>query len=52
MITEKQSSEVVWYINGKMAPEIHVERGKTYIFVVEGGKEFSKISSIKILKKF
>jgi len=34
---------ISWYINGLLIPEIHVVRGKTYTFVVEGGddKEFA-----------
>ncbi|XP_053947479.1 protein Skeletor, isoforms D/E isoform X1 [Anastrepha ludens] len=28
---------ISWYINGLLIPEIHVVRGKTYTFVVEGG---------------
>jgi hypothetical protein len=27
------------YINGLLIPEIHVVRGKTYTFVVEGGQD-------------
>lgn len=37
---EKSSLGIAWYINGKLVPEIHVERGKTYTFIVEGGKYF------------
>ncbi|KPU79198.1 uncharacterized protein Dana_GF17471, isoform B [Drosophila ananassae] len=28
---------ISWYINGLLIPEIHVVRGRTYTFVVEGG---------------
>ncbi|EDW84281.2 uncharacterized protein Dwil_GK13233 [Drosophila willistoni] len=28
---------ISWYINGLLIPELHVVRGKTYTFVVEGG---------------
>ncbi|XP_075148587.1 DM13 and DOMON_DOH domain-containing protein skeletor isoform X1 [Haematobia irritans] len=28
---------ISWFINGLLIPEIHVVRGKTYTFVVEGG---------------
>lgn len=35
--TEKPSLGIAWYINGKLIPELHVERGKTYTFIVEGG---------------
>ncbi|XP_067619850.1 protein Skeletor, isoforms B/C isoform X2 [Eurosta solidaginis] len=30
---------ISWYINGLLIPEIHVLRGKTYTFVVEGGTD-------------
>jgi len=30
---------ISWYINGLMIPEIHVVRGKTYTFVIEGGDD-------------
>ena len=30
---------IAWYINGLMIPEIHVVRGKTYTFVIEGGND-------------
>ncbi|XP_055385221.1 protein Skeletor, isoforms B/C isoform X2 [Condylostylus longicornis] len=30
---------ISWYINGLLIPEIHVMRGKTYRFVVEGGND-------------
>ncbi|XP_014242209.2 protein Skeletor, isoforms B/C [Cimex lectularius] len=32
---------IAYYINGLLIPEIHVVRGKTYNFVVEGGTESS-----------
>lgn len=28
---------ISWFINGLLIPEIHVVRGKSYTFVVEGG---------------
>ena len=28
---------IAWYINGTLIPELVVERGKTYTFLVEGG---------------
>ena len=36
-ITGQPSSEksVCWWINGKLMPEIYVERGKTYYFRVQ-----------------
>ncbi|XP_065222877.1 protein Skeletor, isoforms B/C [Planococcus citri] len=36
-MTKKPSLGIAWYINGKLMPELHVERGKTYTFIVEGG---------------
>ena len=30
---------IAWYINGLLIPEIHVVRGKTYTFVIEGGQD-------------
>ncbi|KFM72403.1 Protein Skeletor, isoforms D/E, partial [Stegodyphus mimosarum] len=30
---------IAWYINGVLIPEITVERGKTYTFIVEGGHD-------------
>lgn len=30
---------IAWYINDLLIPEIYVERGKTYTFVVEGGDD-------------
>ncbi|XKL66519.1 hypothetical protein PGB90_009939 [Kerria lacca] len=35
--TNRLSPGIAWYINGKLIPEIFVERGKTYTFIVEGG---------------
>lgn len=37
-ILERPSTGLVWYVNSKLSPELYVERGKTYTFVVEGGK--------------
>lgn len=39
-ITGEGSPGLVWYINGLMAPILHVQRGKTYTFRVEGGNTF------------
>ncbi|XP_067139649.1 protein Skeletor, isoforms B/C-like [Centruroides vittatus] len=36
-ITGKPTPGVVWYVNGLLAPEIYVKRGKKYTFKVEGG---------------
>ena len=33
---------IAWYINGLLIPEIHVVRGKTYTFVIEGGQDPSQ----------
>lgn len=32
---------LAWYINDALIPEIHVERGKTYTFIVYGGDDRS-----------
>ncbi|KAI1305994.1 Protein Skeletor, isoforms B/C [Halotydeus destructor] len=36
-ITGHPSPGLVWYVNGLMAPVIHVKRGRSYVFRVEGG---------------
>nr|XP_040577912.1 protein Skeletor, isoforms B/C-like isoform X2 [Lepeophtheirus salmonis] len=36
---------VVWWINGKLMPEIYVERGKTYHFRIQGGDDASRTNS-------
>ena len=41
-ITGEASAGLVWYINGLMAPILHVQRGRSYTFRVEGGNEFDK----------
>lgn len=41
-ITGEGSPGLVWYINGLMAPIIHVQRGKTYTFKIEGGDTYDK----------
>ncbi|XP_026678784.1 protein Skeletor, isoforms B/C [Diaphorina citri] len=38
-ITGHPSWGIAWYINDMLIPEIYVERGQTYTFVVEGGNE-------------
>ncbi|XP_058057162.1 protein Skeletor, isoforms B/C [Anopheles bellator] len=38
-ITGNPSWGIAWYMNDKLIPEIYVERGQTYTFVVEGGDE-------------
>ncbi|KAL0134538.1 hypothetical protein PUN28_001371 [Cardiocondyla obscurior] len=40
-ITGTPSWGIAWYINGLLIPEITVERGKTYTFIVEGGNDSS-----------
>lgn len=41
-MTGEGSPGLVWYINGLMAPILHVQRGKTYTFRIEGGNTFEK----------
>lgn len=41
-MTGEGSPGLVWYINGLMAPILHVQRGKTYTFRIEGGNAFEK----------
>lgn len=41
-MTGEGSPGLVWYINGLMAPILHVQRGKTYTFRIEGGNTFDK----------
>ncbi|XP_077296640.1 protein Skeletor, isoforms B/C [Arctopsyche grandis] len=38
-ITGKPSWGIAWYLNDLLIPEIYVERGQTYQFVVEGGDD-------------
>ncbi|PZC78224.1 hypothetical protein B5X24_HaOG202475 [Helicoverpa armigera] len=38
-ITGHPSWGIAWYINDQLIPEIYVERGKTYTFMVEGGDD-------------
>ncbi|RWS12065.1 protein Skeletor: isoforms D/E-like protein, partial [Dinothrombium tinctorium] len=38
-ITGKVGWGIAWYINGLLIPEITVQRGKTYTFIVEGGDD-------------
>lgn len=35
--TGSPSWGIAWYLNDQLIPELHVERGETYTFVVEGG---------------
>lgn len=37
-ITGRVGWGIAWYINGLLVPEVHVVRGRTYTFVVEGGE--------------
>ena len=30
---------IAWYINGTLIPELIVERGKNYTFIIEGGTD-------------
>lgn len=41
-MTGEGSPGLVWYINGLMSPILHVQRGKTYTFRVEGGNSYDK----------
>ncbi|XP_076244661.1 protein Skeletor, isoforms B/C [Calliopsis andreniformis] len=38
-ITGEPAWGIAWYINDKLIPEITVERGQTYTFIVEGGND-------------
>lgn len=38
-LTGRTSWGISWYVNGLMIPELVVERGQTYRFVVEGGND-------------
>lgn len=38
-ITGQPSWGIAWYINDLLIPEIYVERGETYTFLVEGGSD-------------
>jgi len=30
---------IAWYLNDLLIPELYVERGQTYTFMIEGGKD-------------
>ena len=34
---------VAWYINDSLIPELIVTRGRTYTFLVEGGRDFNDL---------
>lgn len=36
-LTKHPSWGIAWYLNDLLIPELYVERGQTYTFVVEGG---------------
>lgn len=38
-LTGRTSWGISWYVNGLMIPELVVERGQTYRFIVEGGND-------------
>ncbi|XP_055697831.1 protein Skeletor, isoforms B/C isoform X2 [Phlebotomus papatasi] len=38
-ITKNPSWGIAWYLNDMLIPELTVERGKTYTFIIEGGDE-------------
>nr|XP_033323000.1 protein Skeletor, isoforms B/C isoform X1 [Megalopta genalis]XP_033323001.1 protein Skeletor, isoforms B/C isoform X2 [Megalopta genalis]XP_033323002.1 protein Skeletor, isoforms B/C isoform X1 [Megalopta genalis]XP_033323003.1 protein Skeletor, isoforms B/C isoform X1 [Megalopta genalis]XP_033323005.1 protein Skeletor, isoforms B/C isoform X1 [Megalopta genalis]XP_033323006.1 protein Skeletor, isoforms B/C isoform X1 [Megalopta genalis]XP_033323007.1 protein Skeletor, isoforms B/C isoform len=44
-ITGLPSWGIAWYINDLLIPELTVERGKNYTFIVEGGKDPTNIAS-------
>jgi hypothetical protein len=37
--TGQPSWGIAWYINDRLIPEVYVERGQTYAFIVEGGND-------------
>lgn len=41
-ITGNPSWGISWYLNDLLIPELYVERGQTYMFVVEGGDKPSQ----------
>lgn len=41
-MTGQGSPGLVWYMNGLIAPILHVQRGKTYTFRVEGGQTYDQ----------
>lgn len=38
-MTGHPSWGIAWYLNDMLIPEVYVERGKTYTFIVEGGDD-------------
>lgn len=40
-ITGQPSWGIAWYINDLLIPELTVERGQTYVFIIEGGSDSS-----------
>lgn len=38
-VTGRPSWGIAWWINGLLIPEIYVQRGETYTFIVEGGSD-------------
>ncbi|XP_071440906.1 protein Skeletor, isoforms B/C-like isoform X1 [Hetaerina americana] len=38
-ITGQPSWGIAWYINDMLIPELYVERGQSYVFMVEGGND-------------
>ncbi|XP_049277508.1 protein Skeletor, isoforms B/C isoform X3 [Anopheles funestus] len=41
-LTGHPSWGIAWYMNDMLIPEIYVERGQTYTFIVEGGDEMTQ----------
>ena len=36
---------ISWYINGTLIPQLIVERGRTYTFIIEGGNDTTDLSN-------
>lgn len=45
MLTDRAGWGITWYINGTLIPELVVERGRTYTFMVEGGDNSNDASN-------
>jgi hypothetical protein len=43
-IAGQPSWGIAWYIDDLLIPEIYVERGETYTFLVEGGRKAELIN--------
>lgn len=49
-ITGKPSWGIAWYLNDLLIPELYVERGQTYTFLVEGGDDHTQPARYRLLK--